>query len=341
MAYNNACAAAGTSCTRIPYFSNPNLTYGITSEPLGTKSTSDNTRVHNNNAFTVANFRLAATGGCTYAVAPTGASIGAAATNGSFVVTAGTGCAWNSASSASWLTIGAGSGTADSGTLNFSAAANAGPARSGTLAVGNQAVTVSQASGCTYVVSPTSVSVIAGGGTGTFVLTAGAGCPWSIGSSAGWLTASSATSGTGSATVAWSAAANTGAQRSANLSLGGATFIVTEAGLTTSSTGIATLSVSALSFGTVKMGRTSGMKSLSLTNSGGGTLTIAALTPGGANPSEFVRGGTCAVNTTLAVGQSCTLQYIFAPAATGNRSAALAVGTSVGTVGLSLSGRGR
>ena len=28
MAYNNACAAAGTSCVRIPFFSNPSLTYG-------------------------------------------------------------------------------------------------------------------------------------------------------------------------------------------------------------------------------------------------------------------------------------------------------------------------
>ena len=36
MAYNNACSAAGTSCTRIPYFSNPNLTYGSPALPLGT-----------------------------------------------------------------------------------------------------------------------------------------------------------------------------------------------------------------------------------------------------------------------------------------------------------------
>jgi hypothetical protein len=78
-----------------------------------------------------------------------------------------------------------------------------------------------------------------------------------------------------------------------------------------------------------------------LTNSGGGTLTIASLTPGGANPSDFVRGGTCAINTALAGGQSCTLQYTFAPAATGNRSATLAIGTGAGAVSLSMSGRGR
>ena len=138
MAYNNACSAAGTSCTRIPYFSNPNLTYGNPPSPLGTTSTSDNARVHNSSAVTVAGFRLAATGGCTYALSPTGASIGAAAASGSFSVTAGTGCAWNSASSASWLTIGAGSGTTDSGTLNYSVTANAGPARSATITAGTR-----------------------------------------------------------------------------------------------------------------------------------------------------------------------------------------------------------
>jgi hypothetical protein len=200
---------------------------------------------------------------------------------------------------------------------------------------------VSQASGCTYALNPTSASVAAGGGTGTFTLTAGAGCAWSIGSSAGWLAVTSATSGTGSATVAWSAAANTGAQRSANLTVGGATFLVTEAAATASAAAIATLSSSSLSFGTQKVGKISVMKSVTLTNTGGGTLTIVSLTSGGANPGDFGRSGTCAVNTALGAGQSCTLQYTFTPTAAGNRSANLAVATSASTVSLGLAGRGR
>jgi hypothetical protein len=55
MAYNNVCAAAGTSCTRLAYFSNPNKLYGST--PMGTVATSDNTRVINVGAAIVANFR--------------------------------------------------------------------------------------------------------------------------------------------------------------------------------------------------------------------------------------------------------------------------------------------
>ena len=280
MAYNDACSAAGTSCTRIPYFSNPNLTYGNPPDPLGTTSTSDNARVHNGSAATVAGFRLAVTGGCTYTLSPTGASIGAAAASGSFSVTAGTGCAWNSASSASWLTIGTVSGTTDSGTLNYAATANTGPARSATITVGTQAFTVSQASGCTYTLNPTSASVGASGGTGSFTLTTGTGCTWSIGSGATWLVATSATSGTGSTTVNWSAGANTGAQRSANLTVGdatlGATFVVTEAAATapstTTSAAVATMSASSLGFGTVSVGKTSAAKSVTLTNSGGGKI---------------------------------------------------------------------
>ena len=345
MAYNSACSAAGTSCTRIPYFSNPNLTYGNPPDPLGTTSTSDNARVHNGSAATVAGFRLAVTGGCTYTLSSTGASIGAGAASGSFSVTAGTGCAWNSASSASWLTIGAGSGTTDSGTLNYAVTANAGPARSATITVGTQAFTVSQGSGCTYTLNPTSASVGASGGTGSFTLTTGTGCTWSIGSGATWLVATSATSGTGSTTVNWSAGANTGAQRSANLSVGGATFMVMEAAATapspTPSAAVATMSASSLGFGTVSVGKTSAAKSVTLTNSGGGTLTIASLTAGGANPGDFARAGTCAVNTALTSGQSCTLQYTFTPSAKSTRSASLAVGTSAGTANLSLSGRGK
>jgi peptidyl-Asp metalloendopeptidase len=54
MAYNNRCADAGTSCTRIQYWSNPNRFYnGVAT---GT-STADNARTLNNTAYTVANFR--------------------------------------------------------------------------------------------------------------------------------------------------------------------------------------------------------------------------------------------------------------------------------------------
>jgi len=335
MAYPSQCGG-----TRIPYFSNPNMMYGSPPDPLGTTSTADNVRVHNQNAVTVANFRLTTMGGgCSYALSPTNASFGAGAGSGSFGVTAGAGCAWNTAVTASWLTIGAGSGTAASGTLNYSVAANGGSARTGTITIGGQAFTVSQASGCSFSLNPTNASFAAAGGSGTTTLTA-AGCTWTASSSASWLTVSSASSGTGTATIAYVAGVNTGAARSANLTIGGVTFVVTQGAGATSSAAAATLSASQIQFGNQQVNKTARAKSVTLTNSGGGTLTIASLTSGGANSTDFMRSGTCAVNIALAAGQSCTLQYTFSPTAAGARSATLVAGTNAGNATLSLTGTG-
>jgi hypothetical protein len=340
MAYPSQCGG-----TRIPYFSNPNMTYGSPPDPLGISTTSDVARVHNQNAVTVANFRLSTTGGsggtCTYAFSPTSASFSASGSSGSFTVTTGSGCAWSTSSSVSWLAITAGSGTSGNGTLYYSVAANGGLARSGSIIIGGQVFTVNQASGCSYGLSPTSASVAAAGGSGSTTISAGASCAWNAASSASWLTVSSAGSGTGSATIAYVAAVNTGAARSANLTVGGATFLVTQgAAVTSSAAAAATLSASQIQFGNQQVGKKSRSHSVTLTNSGGGTLTITSLTAGGANPADFARSGSCAVNTALAGGQSCTLQYVFAPAAAGARSATLDVGTTASTVTLSLTGTG-
>ncbi len=58
MAYNNACTAVQKSCTRIQYWSNPGVSYGGT--PMGDAG-ADNQQTLDNTAYTVANFRAAAT----------------------------------------------------------------------------------------------------------------------------------------------------------------------------------------------------------------------------------------------------------------------------------------
>ena len=257
-------------------------------------------------------------------------------------MTAAAGCAWTTAVGASWLTIGAGSGTIASGTLNYLVAANAGSARAGTINVGGQSFTVDQAMGCTFSLSPSSASFAATGGSGTTTLGTGAGCAWNVTSSASWLTVSSATSGTGGVTLSFAAAANSGVLRSANLTIGGTTLVATQAAGGATSPATAVLSSSQLQLGTVQVGKTSRAQGVMLTNSGGGTLTIASLTAGGANPGDFKSTlGTCAVSTALAAGQSCTRYYSFGPTAKGARSATLAIGTNAGTVRLAMSGTGK
>ncbi len=355
MAYNNVCSAAGTSCARIPYFSNPNLSYGSPAQPLGTASTSDNARVHNQNATTVANFRASGASGCTFALSPSSVDVAAAPPNGSTSitgstsVTAGAGCAWSAVSNASWLSLGAGSATRGPGTLNYAVAANTGPARSGSIAVGGVKFTVSQANGCTYALSSARASIPASGGAGSVTLTTGVGCTWTASSSATpWLTVSPP-AGSGSATVNFAAAANASTSvRSANLSIGGATFVVTEAAAAATApvptAPVATLSATSVNFGNQRINTTSAARTVRLTNTGSGTLTIKALTAGGANPSEFARSGTCALNTALKAGRSCTVVHTFKPTVANSRSATLtlrlASASSDGTLALALTGTG-
>ena len=347
MAYPTQCGG-----TRIPYLSNPNIAYGSPAYPLGTTSTANVAKVHNDNAYTVANFRAASSGGgaggtaCAYAVSPGSASIGSGSNSGSFSVTAASGCSWGATSNTSWLAIGAGSGTAGTGTLQYTASANAGPARSGSINIGGQATfSVSQSSGCSYALSPASATAEATGSSGSTALATSSGCSWTASSSASWLSVSPS-SGSGNASVSYSVAANTGTTtRSANLTIGGTTFLVTQSpsssGNAPTGTPKAALAPSSVSFGGVVLGSTSGIKSAQVSNTGSAALTIKSLTAGGANAADFTRSGSCAASLSLAPGQSCSLQYTLRPTSMGSKVANLAVATTGGSVTLTLSGSGK
>ncbi|MCP5052320.1 MAG: hypothetical protein GY940_34450 [bacterium] len=75
MAYNNACTAVGKNCTRLNYWSNPNVFYGGVrmGNAGGIGEGADNHRCLNNTAYTVANFRVS--GGATTYCASTSTNI--------------------------------------------------------------------------------------------------------------------------------------------------------------------------------------------------------------------------------------------------------------------------
>jgi hypothetical protein len=73
-------------------------------------------------------------------------------------------------------------------------------------AIAGNALAEPAALGCSYTVSPLTVSVSGAGGTGQIQVSTGAGCGWTA-SAGGWLSVSPA-NGIGSSTVTWSAAAN-------------------------------------------------------------------------------------------------------------------------------------
>ena len=172
---------------------------------------------------------------CTYSISPTSQSLAAGGGTGSATVTAGAGCAWTGVSNnTSWLTVTSGASGSGGGTVAFSATANPnGTQRGGTLTIAGQTFSVTQAAvPCTYGLSSTSQSVVAGGGTGSTNVTAPTGCSWTgVSNSTPWLTVTAGASGSGTGSVSFSAAANaSSSQRSGTLTIGGQTFTVTQAG---------------------------------------------------------------------------------------------------------------
>jgi hypothetical protein len=168
---------------------------------------------------------------CTASVNPTSQSIPVGGGAGApITVTSTAGCGWTAVSNAQWLTISSGATGTGNGTVNFTAAANSGAARSGTLTIAGQTFTVDQAASCTASLNPTSQSIPVGGGAGApIAVTSTAGCGWTAVSNAQWLTISSGATGTGNGTVNFTAAANSGGARSGTLTIAGQTFTANQA----------------------------------------------------------------------------------------------------------------
>ncbi len=166
---------------------------------------------------------------CSYALSPASQGIAAAGGNGSFNVQTGANCTWIATSNVAWLTINGAANGSGNGAVNFSAAANPSPQRSGTITVAGQTFTVTQADGCTFNIAPTNQSVAASGANGTLNVTAGAGCAWTAASNNNWLSITSGATGSGNGAVGFTAAANSGPARTGTLTVAGQTFTVNQA----------------------------------------------------------------------------------------------------------------
>ena len=84
---------------------------------------------------------------------------------------------------------------------------------------------------CSYSISPTGISFVAGGGNATVSVTAGAGCAWTAVSNSSFITITSGASGSGNGSVGYSVAANAStSSRTGTMTIAGQTFTVTQAG---------------------------------------------------------------------------------------------------------------
>jgi glucose/arabinose dehydrogenase len=79
---------------------------------------------------------------------------------------------------------------------------------------------------CRYSLTPANQTFPAAGGTGTLQVATSAGCAWTAVPNANWLTITSGANGSGSGTLSFRVAANTGLQRTGTLSVAGQHFAV-------------------------------------------------------------------------------------------------------------------
>jgi all-beta uncharacterized protein/BACON domain-containing protein len=170
---------------------------------------------------------------CHYTLAATRQSVEPEGSFNTVQVQADNGCTWTATSNASWITITRGTSGTGNGAVTYSAAANnSGAARSATLSIAGQTLTVTQAAlppACTFAISPTSQTVDPAGATGSITVTAGNGCAWTATSNAPWIAITNGSSGSGNGTVAFSVGANAGGARSGTLTVAGQTFTVSQA----------------------------------------------------------------------------------------------------------------
>ncbi len=177
---------------------------------------------------------------CTYSVSPTNLQISVAGGTGTLQVTSG--CAWTPGSSAAWITgapdktnLTAGSTSYGNGIIDYTVAPNTCVApRTGSLGVvtgfpGAPMLSITQAgSPANLTLSQTSLTTGPGAATGRITVTTGDGCPWSATSDSGWLQITGAASATGYSSFAYSILANSGPARTGTISVGPATFVVTQ-----------------------------------------------------------------------------------------------------------------
>jgi hypothetical protein len=174
----------------------------------------------------------AAPTGCTFVVSPTLLPFPSGGAVEAVTVTANQdSCSWTATSGATFATVSPKSGTG-TGTVDVTTLPNTGVTQlTTTLTIAGQSVSVTQSpTGCTFSVSPTSVSFPGNGGTiPVTVSTTNNQCTWQAISTVPWLTVSPAFgSGTGPAQLI-ATANSTGAPLSGAITIGGQVISVSEA----------------------------------------------------------------------------------------------------------------
>ncbi len=177
---------------------------------------------------------------CTFSLTPTSQEFTASGGTGLVTINAlplGCTTARTASTSDSWITINFGQSGLGAGSVGYTIAANTGnSARTGSISIAGQTFSVTQAgAACVFSLSPNSQTFTSDGGTGAVTINASpSGCQTSRTSTttASWITLSSGASGNGAGTLVYTVSANSSAtSRTANITIAGQTFTVTQGAL--------------------------------------------------------------------------------------------------------------
>ena len=178
-------------------------------------------------------FTVRQAGGCTYAIKPAWYHAGRGPDNIRVDVTAPNGCTWSARSPVTWATVTEGRDGSGDGTVQLRVDANSGPARTTQLTIAGEPFDLRQDGTCSYSIKPSWYDAGRGPDTVRVDVTATNGCTWNVTNPATWVTVAEGREGSGNGTVRLQLDANSGATRTAQLTIAGQAFDLRQFGCTT------------------------------------------------------------------------------------------------------------
>ncbi|PGH38577.1 MAG: hypothetical protein CRN43_14260, partial [Candidatus Nephrothrix sp. EaCA] len=215
-----ATTCAWTAASDAEWITNISPAFG-TGNATVTYSVAANTGAERTGRITIAEKIYAVTqadASCAYSLRESSAAIPAeaSASGRAEIITTRVSCPWAASSNEEWITNISPAYGRGNVILTYSVAANTGTERTGTIIIAGQTYTVRQAGPCTFSLSKSSAEFSGNASSGTLEVITTPSCTWTAASDAEWITVNP-TSGTGNATVTYSVAANTGAERTGTL----------------------------------------------------------------------------------------------------------------------------
>ena len=190
---------------------------------------------------------------CSYTITPTAQHFPHQGGAGNVVVTTQSGCTWTAVSNSPWIIIASAGGAS----VSYTVQANTGAARTGTMTVAGQTVTITQDAApaapprppqppqpspspeppqpspppatCTYAVQESPQQFTYQGGNGGFSVSASrANCAWTAVANVAWIAITGGSPGSGNGTVSYLVAGNGGPARTGTISVAGKTVTIAQ-----------------------------------------------------------------------------------------------------------------